>query len=64
MKELLGDSNPMVVANAVAAMTDINEAASADESSNSNFTFANSDSNDEFSFANSESDDNDSEKEL
>ena len=35
-----------------------------DESSNSNFTFANSDSNDEFSFANSESDDNDSEKEL
>ena len=28
MKELLGDSNPMVVANAVTAMTDINEAGS------------------------------------
>ena len=28
LKELLGDSNPMVVANAVAAMTEINEASS------------------------------------
>ena len=28
MKELLGDSNPMVVANAVAALSEINEASS------------------------------------
>jgi hypothetical protein len=28
LNELLGDSNPMVVANAVAAMTEINEASS------------------------------------
>jgi AP-1 complex subunit beta-1 len=28
LKELLGDSNPMVVANAVAAMTEISEASS------------------------------------